>query len=102
MIYYHILGDIMDLELYKKMDELFNLLDELVAIKNISRIKKNISDDLLSLIKEYRLNPSIENKRNLYKNECFLQYIKSETELNYLIMEINNKFKRKRGHCESN
>ena len=92
----------MDLELQMKLNELYNLLDNLDCIKNIERIKKNIPDDLIKLINNFRDNPTIENKIKLYKNEIFLEYIKNETELNYLIMEINNKFKVKRGNCESN
>lgn len=91
----------MDTQLINKLDELFKLLDNLDCIKNLERIK-NINDPiLLELINKYRNNPSIENKKELYKNELFLEYIKNEQELNYLIMEINNKFKRG-NNCENN
>ena len=92
----------MDLELQMKLNELYNLLDNLNCIKNLERIKNNIDSELIELIQEYRLNPTIENKKKLYQNDIFLEYIKNETELNYLIMNINNKFKRKSGNCESN
>lgn len=92
----------MDLELQTKLDELFNLLDNIPCIKNIEKIKGNIDDELKTLINNYRSNPTIENKKKLYKNEKYLEYIKNETELNYLIMNINNKFRRKSGNCESN
>lgn len=92
----------MDDILREKLNELFFLLDELDCIKNIESIKKDIPNDLVLLINEYRLNPTSSNKMKLYNNSVFLKYIENETELNYLIMEINNKFKRKRGHCESN
>ena len=92
----------MDLELQMKLNELYNLLDNLDCIKNLERIKNNIDSELIELIQEYRLNPTIENKKKLYQNDIFLEYIKNETELNYLIMNINSKFKRKSGNCESN
>lgn len=92
----------MDLELQTKLDELFNLLDNLPCIKNIEKIKGNIDDELKTLISNYRSNPTVDNKMKLYKNEKYLEYIKNETELNYLIMNINNKFRRKSGNCESN
>ena len=92
----------MDNELNKKLDELYSLLDNLECIKNIERIKKDIPNELIMMINEYRTCPTVENKKKLYQNETFLEYIKNETELNYLIMEINQKFKRKRGQCESN
>ena len=92
----------MDLELQKKLDELYNLLDNLDCLKNIERIKENISDGLINLINNYRNNQTVENKKKLYENNDFLEYIKNETELNYLIMNINNKFKKRRGNCEGN
>lgn len=92
----------MDFELQNKLDELYNLIDNLDCVKNIENIKNNINRDLIELINNYRLVPTIENKKKLYQNNTFLEYIKNETELNYLIMHINNKFKRKSGNCESN
>ena len=92
----------MDLNLQIKLKELFNLLDELECIKKLEEIKNIPNNDLIELIQDYRINPTIENKKKLYQNKDFIKYIKNETELNYLIMNINNKFKRKRGNCESN
>lgn len=91
-----------DCNLRIKMNELYQLIDNLDCIKKIEFIKNNIPMELTELISKYRTNPSVENKKKLYTNSTFLEYIKNETEINYLIMEINNKFKRKRGHCESN
>jgi len=92
----------MDMELYSKLNELYQMLDELDCVKEIENIKNNIPSELVKMIEEYRLCPTSANKKKLYENEVFLQYIKCESELNYLIMEINNKFKRKCGQCESN
>ena len=91
----------MDEELYKKLDELFKLLDDNEYIKNINYIKKNIDYNTLSLINNYRNNPNLENKKKLYNNELISKYLKNEVELNYLIMGINNKFRR-RGKCAHN
>ena len=92
----------MDLNLQTKLEELFILLDNIECIKKLEEIKKSPNDDLIKLIDNYRIKPTIENKMELYKNKDFKQYIENETKLNYLIMNINNKFRKKRGNCESN
>lgn len=92
----------MNNELQNKINELYNLLDNLECIKNITNLKKNIDDDLLLLIENYRMQPTIENKKTIYNNKVFLEYIQNETELNYLIREINQKFKRNSGNCARN
>ena len=78
-----------------KLDELEDLLDQNIYIQNISDLKNKISNDTITLIKEYQLNPSIELKKKILED-----YLENETNINCLIMGINNKFKR--GHlCES-
>ena len=93
------------------MEKTNNLLDELIVLLNnnldimkLEEIKKNINQETLDLINEYRINPSIENKKKLYNNDVLKEYITCESNINYLIMTINNKFKSvKRGkNCESN
>jgi hypothetical protein len=78
----------------KKLDELFSLLDKNEDIKKINELKEKISDKEISLINNYRNNPTIENKKMLYDNLLINDYLIAESNLNYLIMEINNKFKR--------
>ncbi len=78
----------------KEMEELFNLLDKNEDIKEMESLKKRITDKELSLIMNYRSYPSIENKKKLYDNKIIDEYLKRESNINYLIMEINNKFKR--------
>ena len=48
---------------------------------------------LLELINEYRSNPTLDNKNKLYNNDIIKEYLKNETQINYLIMGINRKFK---------
>lgn len=85
----------------KLLDELFVLLDNSKDIKKIDNLKKKITKDELDLINEYRVNPTIENKKKLYNNKVINDYLICESNINYLIMEINNKFKR-RHNCASN
>lgn len=91
------------MELDKLLDELILLLDNNPKIKKIDEIKKKINKETLDLINEYRLNPSVSNKKKLYNDKVFLEYLECESNINYLIMGINQKFKLSRGKsCESN
>jgi len=86
----------MELELTNLLD----LLDENIYIKRIKELKNNINDDTKKLIKEYQINPSIELKKRILNNQEYKDYLECETNINCLIMVINNKFKR--GHlCEN-
>ncbi len=85
----------------EKLDELFNLLENDSNIKKIKELKSKITDNEISLINDYRNNPSVSNKKKLYDNQIINEYLICESNINYLIMAINNKFKR-RHSCESN
>lgn len=89
------------MEIDKLLDELFDLLDSDENIKKVSKLKKKITDYEIKLINNYRDNPTVLNKKKLYENNVINEYLICESNINYLIMEINSKFKR--GHiCESN
>ena len=85
----------------KKLDELFSLLDKDDNIKKIKELKKEITDKEINLINEYRNNKTLDNKKKLYDNKVINEYLICESNINYLIMEINNKFK-KRGNYACN
>ena len=91
----------MEMNIDKKLNELFSLLESDENIKKIKKLKNNITDTEINLIKEYRNNPTITNKKKLYDNKVINEYLILESNINYLIMEINSKFKRRR-NCESN
>ena len=78
----------------KEMDELFKLLDNNKDIKRIKELKNKITDKEINLVNNYRSNPNIDNKKILYSNKVINEYLICESNLNYLIMEINSKFKR--------
>lgn len=82
----------------KEMEELFVLLDNNDDIKKIQIIKDKITKKEISLINNYRNNPTVANKKELYSNPVIDEYLKTESNINYLIMQINNKFKG-RGIC---
>lgn len=83
----------------KKLDELFFLLDKDENIIRMKELKNNITDKEINLIKEYRLNPTLDNKKKLYDNKIINEYLTCESNINYLIMEINNKFKKRGKHA---
>ena len=91
----------MSMNIDKKLDELFILLDNNENIKRLQELKKNITNEEILLINDYRNNPTVENKKKLYDNKIINEYLICESNLNYLIMEINNKFK-KRGNYACN
>lgn len=92
---------VMCMNINEKLNELFYLLDNEENIKKISKLKEKITDTELELVKEYRNNPTIDNKKKLYENKIINEYLTCESNINYLIMEINSKFKR-RNNCASN
>ena len=91
----------MPMNINKKLNELFKLLDKNLDIKKIEKLKGKITDQELELINNYRNNPTIENKKKLYENKVINEYLTCESNINYLIMAINNKLKRSK-NCESN
>lgn len=80
----------------EKLNELFDLLDNNSDIKKINKLKNRITDVELKLIDNYRNNPSLENKKKLYDNNVIKDYLICENNINYLIMEINKRFKRRK------
>ena len=78
----------------QKINELLDLLDQNENIKEIQVLKNNISKETLDLIKEYQENPTIELKQKILNDKDYKKYLECETNINYLIMNINKKFKR--------
>ena len=74
-----------------KINELLDLLDQNENIKEIEVLKNNISKETIDLIKEYQENPSIELKEKILSDKDYKKYLECETNINYLIMNINKK-----------
>ena len=77
------------------INELIDSLDENLDIKNIKRLKTKLLNnlDFLSELENYKLVNTIDAKKKLYENSDYLEYLKSETNINLLILSIKNKFK---------
>lgn len=85
----------------EKLNELIDLLDKNLDIKNIKEIKNKITQEEINLINDYRQNKTIESKNKIYKDKLLHSYIESELNINYLIMNINNILRRGK-NCENN
>lgn len=85
----------------QKLDELFIILDNNGDIKKLMILKEKIGEEELLLIKNYRDNPTIEKKKELYNNTLLNDYLVCENNINYIIMLVNSKFKGDHS-CESN
>lgn len=86
-----------------KMDNLLKVLDENIKIKEAKKLREEVfnNDALVKLITEYNNTNNNDLKNSILKNELFQEYKSKETELNILILEINQKLKEltKRGNC---
>lgn len=91
-------------ELLEKIDNLKNSLDKDDRVKRINTLNSKIinNQELMSLLEEYKNNPSDDLKYKIYNNSLFKEYKESETDINLLIMSINNKLKsiNNRSNCK--
>ena len=78
-----------------KIENLKNSMDKEEVIQRIKKLNKEVEKDeeLLYLVNVYKNNPNEEKKMLIYSNELYKKYKESETDLNILIMSINNKLK---------
>lgn len=83
-------------ELYIKLDNLKQALDETETIKEIKRLTTKISKnkELLGLIEKYNYTQDERIKEQIISNAEFMEYKHHETELNLLILEINQELKK--------
>ena len=83
-------------ELIELVDNLKKELDKSVEVKDIKKYNKIISKDreLLDEVVKYNgtMNNDIKNK--IIGNKNFLLYKEKETNLNFLILDINSKLKK--------
>lgn len=89
--------------LIEALNNLENVLDKNEKILKIKELNREIErdKDLINMIKEYNLyrNDMIKNK--IINNPLFKEYKKYETDINVIILEINQKLKEinNRGKC---
>ena len=75
------------------INELLDLLDKNNDIKKIKILKEKLLSNqfFLGEINNYQNNPTVENKKKLYNNNDYVNYLKLETNINLLIREIKQK-----------
>ena len=80
-------------KLYEKIDNLKKVLDETETIKEIKEAIKQTKQnkELLELIETYNNTQDERIKKQIINNNDFIKYKQKETELNLLILELNQK-----------
>jgi len=82
------------MEYNKLINELVDLLDNLEDIKKIKLLKIELMNDkkLLKDIENYHLNSNVDNKKIIFSNQKYVDYLKAETNINFLVKDIKIKF----------
>ena len=82
-------------ELIEKLEGLKKELDNTNQIKELKEYSRRIQKNkkLLEKIKQYQETKDERIKEEISQNQEFREYKKKETEVNLLIMEINQKLK---------
>ena len=83
-------------ELLEEIDDLKKALDETSVIKELKEYNKKIQNekDLLEKINKYQLTMNERIKEEIINNILFREYKKKETNVNLLIMDINQRLKK--------
>ena len=76
------------------INELMDLLDKDEDIIKVKELKKELLNDspFLCALKNYKLEKNINNKKILFDNPKYLEYLNSTNNINMLILEIKKKF----------
>lgn len=91
-------------DIMNKTFELLDVLDNSDIIKNLSIYKNNIisNKDIQELISKGNNTSDkyllMDIKRQLYKYDDYVQYMKYYNELMYVVMDINSRFKKITGN----
>lgn len=83
-------------ELLDKISKLKEELDKSREVQNIRLLNKKISGDkkLLEKIKEYKISGKEKIKSEINSSKLYREYKSGETDLNILILKINNKLRK--------
>ncbi len=90
-------------ELIEKVEALKEELNENASVKKIKELNKKIDSDkeLLKDIEKYKYSKDINLKNKIMSNSLFKEYKVEETEINFIILEINKRLKQinNKGKC---
>ena len=91
-------------ELIEKVENLKNKISHLDQVKDYQKMKEQIEKDkeLLAQIKKYQETNDLKVKEEIMKNSLFRKYKKSETDINLIILELNQYLKKinNKGKCD--
>lgn len=76
------------------LNELLDLLDENIDIKNIKSLKKKLMNDksFQDNLALYHEQKSVSVKKKLFQNEDYVKYLESENNIRLLSIDIKSKF----------
>ena len=76
------------------INQLLDLLDKNSDIKKVKSLKDKLilNKELTKDIENYKLIKTVDNKKKLYTNQEYLEYLSSEVAVNLLIEKIKKKF----------
>ena len=82
-------------ELILLVDNLIKSIDDTTLVSEIKELNKELLKDqeLMKLLEEYKYNKSDGLKEKIISNDLFYKYKEKETDLNILIMSINQRLK---------
>lgn len=83
-------------EFYNKVNNLIDRIDESILVKEIKELNKKVENDseLKELLEKYHLTKDDRIKEQIISNDLFQEFKSKETDLNILIMSINQKLKK--------
>ena len=87
----------------EKVENLKDELDKTESIVNIKKLNNKIKEDkeLRTLLEKYKNTSNINVKEEIMSNELFKKYKEEETNINFIILEINKRLKEinSKGKC---
>lgn len=86
-------------ELIEKVDNLINKIDSLDLINDIKYLNDKVMKDkkLLELIEKYQASQDVKIRDEIISNDLFRKYKHKESEVNFLIMGLNQELKKING-----
>lgn len=91
-------------KLVNEMENLIKVIDNSESVKKIKCLNEKINQDkhLLELLQKYSYDKNEQTKKEIMENSLFQEYKINETEINLMIMAINQKLKEIRESKECN
>ena len=90
-------------ELIEKLEQLKKEISSLDIVEELHKRKDEVMNDssLVEKIEEYKKHPEESLKKEIISSPSFLAYKETETEIDLLILQINQEFKkiRKKYDC---